>query len=121
MASACPEEICLSRWMSRLLEGSPRASTVPLCRLWIPGTHDSGTWDLHGGSKAAFDTVGLEKSNFLSKLLELIGKVPFASRMTNAIVANLSKTQSFDVAKQLDLGIRCALAHASNVDTWRSI
>lgn len=96
-----------SRWMGRLLETSERANSMPLWRLWIPGSHETGTWALKGESKSALDTVDVIAGNkVVFEALKAVEKIPGVRQAEHAAIANWSRTQSRTTHQQLELGIR---------------
>ena len=106
-----------SRWMGRLLETSERANAIPLWRLWIPGSHESGTWALKGESKSALDTVDVLVANkVVFEALKAVEKIPGVRQVEHAAIANWSRTQSRSAHQQLELGIRSGLQRGPG---WR--
>ncbi|XP_066248748.1 PI-PLC X domain-containing protein 3-like [Euwallacea similis] len=80
----------LKNWMSQLPEDLKK---IPLNYLAIPGTHDSFTADITNSSK-----VSPDGEDILRALESLT--------IVREVMANWSKTQTFNVVEQLEAGIR---------------
>ena len=94
-----------SCWMGQLLASFPGAADLPLQSMFMPGTHDTGTWELSTSS-----TMFLENATRgLSKTLAHIIKLPGIGKGIKGLAAKWSRTQSLDAYCQLRSGIRCVL------------
>ncbi|XP_021516058.1 PI-PLC X domain-containing protein 1 isoform X2 [Meriones unguiculatus] len=92
---------CAEDWMSLL---SPQLWDIPLHQLSIPGSHDTMTYCL---------SREFPISRERSRVLHLLGR--FAPCITWPVVLRWSVTQTLDVTKQLDAGVRyldLRIAHA---------
>jgi hypothetical protein len=85
-------------WMADLAK---EIQDTPLCRVALPGTHDSGTYvfnkDLGASPDHALTTSIQEKLDFLGGISDAI---------LDTIYTRLSKTQSKSIREQLEMGVR---------------
>lgn len=91
-----------SSWMRQLLVSTPAAASLPVCQLFIPGTHDSGTFELSSSSHLFIEHA----SGGLSKTLSRLVSLPGVGKGIKGIAAKWSKTQALDAYCQLRSGIR---------------
>lgn len=83
-------------WMADL------ASTIgnrPLCQIALPGTHDSGTYDI-----TAVSTIAPEQD--LSQWVNAVYALGLSGLVAAEVIAGWSKTQPVSIGQQLEAGIR---------------
>lgn len=92
-----------SCWMRQLLDSAPAAAALQLSQLFMPGTHDSGTFELTSNSNLFIESA----SGGLSRTLARLVALPGVGKGIKGIAAKWSKTQGLDAYCQLRSGIRC--------------
>eukprot|EP00118_Oscarella_pearsei_P020820 m.229852 g.229852 ORF g.229852 m.229852 type:complete len:320 (+) comp40051_c0_seq3:310-1269(+) len=90
-------EFRLETWMKQLSEEIPTFESLPLTRIALPGTHNSGSSTISRRST-------LSGGN--AYRIAPFSKVPLIGFAVRAIAARWSRCQSLDVVEQLKVGIR---------------
>lgn len=92
-----PQDISTQDWVSQVYENRGQTKIRDMV---IPGTHDSGTYNITGNSADSPDadgTIALAAATFQSA---------FGSNFIGDIIAKWAKTQSYDFSTMLAMGIR---------------
>ena len=92
-----------ARWMEQLVKSVPGAAELPLGKLYIPGTHDSGTWALSNKSELLLEV----SEGALAAAVAQLNSLPFIGNTVKEVAAKWSRTQSQDMRGQLENGVRC--------------
>ncbi|KAK7495212.1 hypothetical protein BaRGS_00013622 [Batillaria attramentaria] len=89
-----PEKLQYADWMGNL---PPHLHDIPLCRLAIPGSHDSGSFELRTDWEVGPDANAELKS---------LSSIPIIGAMAKDIIKKWSQCQSHNFTQQLNRGVR---------------